>query len=39
MSDGRVLVAGGDDGSLAPGSALSSVEIYKSGTAGPPPNR
>jgi hypothetical protein len=32
MSDGRVLVAGGDDGSLTPSSTLSSVAIYHSGT-------
>ena len=32
LSDGRVVVAGGDDGSNAPGSALSSVEIYTSGS-------
>jgi hypothetical protein len=32
MAGGKILVAGGDDGSMAPGSALSSVQIYTSGS-------
>jgi hypothetical protein len=32
LADGRVLVAGGDHGSLAPGSALSSAYIYTPGS-------